>query len=62
MSVDFVFNEKKLILIFNDMIWWKNIVCHKILESINFRFEKKKEMHFDVKYLRKFIMDLKTKN
>lgn len=40
----------------------KNIVCHKILESIIFRFEKKKKMRFDVKYRRMFIMDFKTKN
>jgi hypothetical protein len=38
----------------------KNIVCHKILESINFRFEKKKKMHSNVKYLRKFIIILKN--
>ncbi len=54
------FQWKKINFNFQWLDLMKNIVCHKILESINFRFEKKKKMHSNVKYLRKFIIILKN--
>jgi hypothetical protein len=42
MSVDFVFNEKKLFKNFQQHDLTEKIICHKICESINLDLEKQK--------------------